>query len=426
MKIDVETISREMIKPSTPTPNHLRHYQFSHLDQIGPPFYISLLYFYHLDDDKLVSNNRHLFSDSLKSSLSNVLTKYYPLAGRIKNNYVDCNDEGVFFSEAKVSCQLSEIINEPEFPSEFKKLLPFDQEKDVVSFDSLAIAIQVNMFNCGNVAVAVMISHKIADGSSLSTFTKNWAAAARGESENVFPEFVAARLFPPEDAGGGSGTSFDPRPKKVVLKKFLFEGSKITALRDKYGFDNRIYPTRVEALSAFLWSRLAASNRIKVSSERPCMLIHAVNLRKRVEPQLPADSFGNLFAFAVTVLDENDDDGMVNKFRDAISKIDKDYLKAKKVEHSELIDLGITNGEKFGGGELGYCIISSLCKFPVYEADFGLGKPTWVAWGCFPYKNVIHFIDAKSGDGIEVWVHLEKEVMAKFENDQELLAYVST
>ncbi|KAK9204880.1 hypothetical protein WN943_015145 [Citrus x changshan-huyou] len=271
-----------------------------------------------------------------------------------------------------------------------------------------------------------MISHRIEDGSSLITFTKTWAAVARGESENILPEFVAAKLFPPKDAGGSSGTSFDPRPKKVVLKKFLFEGSKITTLRDKYGLDNLIYPTRVEALSAFLWSRLAASTRIKVSPEKPCMLVHAVNLRKRMEPQLPADSFGNLFAFAVTILEENHDNRMVNKFRDAIGKIDKDYLKAKNVEHSELIDLAITNGERFDKVELGYCIISSLCKFPVYEADFGLGKPIWVAWGCFPYKNVIHFMDTKSGDGIEVWVHLEEEVMAIFENDQELLAYVST
>lgn len=77
---------------------------------------------------KLVSNN-HQVINSLKSSLSNVLTKYYPLAGRIKNNYVDCNDEGVVFSEAKVSCHLSEIVNEPEFSSEFKKLLPLIRKK---------------------------------------------------------------------------------------------------------------------------------------------------------------------------------------------------------------------------------------------------------------------------------------------------------
>lgn len=424
MKINVETVSREMIRPSTPTPNHLRHYQFSYLDQTAPPLYVSLLYFYHLDDHKLFSNKNHLFINSLKSSLSNVLTKYYPLAGRIKNNYVDCNDEGVIFSEAKVNCQLSEIINEPELPSEFNKLHPFDQEKDVVGVNGLAIAIQVNMFNCGSVAIVVMISHKIADGSSLITFTKNWAATARGESEKVLPEFATARLFPPKYAGGSLSASVDPRPKKVVLKKFLFEGPKIAALRDKY--DYRIYPTRVEALSAFIWNRLAASTRTKISPERPCMLVHAVNLRKRMEPQLPADSFGNIFGLAVIVLEENDDDDrIVNKFRDAICKIDKDYLKLIKLEHSNIIDLIVTNGESFDRGELGYCIFSSLCKFPLYEVDFGLGEPVWVAWGRVPYKNAIHFIDTKSGDGIEVWVHLEEEVMAKFGNDQELLAYVS-
>lgn len=107
---------------------------------------------------KLVSNNHQLIN-SLKSSLSNVLTKYYPLVGSIQNNYIECNDKGVIFSEAKVSCQLLEIINELELPSEFKKFIPFDQEKDgIAAVNDLAIAIQINLVNCGSITIVRTIN----------------------------------------------------------------------------------------------------------------------------------------------------------------------------------------------------------------------------------------------------------------------------
>jgi shikimate O-hydroxycinnamoyltransferase len=42
------------------------------------------------------------------------------------------------------------------------------------------------------------------------------------------------------------------------------------------------------------------------------------------------------------------------------------------------------------------------------------------------YKNLVGFFDRKSGSGIEVWINLDEEDMAKFEVDKELLAYVSS
>ncbi|KAK0600935.1 hypothetical protein LWI29_019773 [Acer saccharum] len=93
MKIDIEVISRDMIKPSTTTPPRSRNYQFSLLDQIAPPEDFSFIYFFNLDC-KLSNND---ISNHLKTSLSKVLTHYYLLAGRVNDNYVDCNDEDVLF-----------------------------------------------------------------------------------------------------------------------------------------------------------------------------------------------------------------------------------------------------------------------------------------------------------------------------------------
>ncbi|KAL5835354.1 hypothetical protein ACOSQ4_014851 [Xanthoceras sorbifolium] len=274
MKIDVEVISREMIKPSTPTSDHLRRYQFSFLDQISPSVYIPLIYFFNLDQQ----HSKCYISNHLKTSLSKVLTHYYPLAGHVKDNYVDCNDKGALFLEAQVSCQLSQMLQEP-FPSDLNGFLP-----DGVS--NSAFAIQVNFFTCGNVAIGARISHKIADGSSLIAFIKNWAATARGDNGNFCAEFVAAELFAPIDVDGFD-RNISPAEKNAVLKRFVISDSAITTLREKYArktsTENQIYPTRVEALSFFIWSRFQASTQTKIGPEKPLLLVHAVNLRKRMK-----------------------------------------------------------------------------------------------------------------------------------------------
>ncbi|KAL5835355.1 hypothetical protein ACOSQ4_014852 [Xanthoceras sorbifolium] len=77
--------------------------------------------------------------------------------------------------------------------------------------------------------------------------------------------------------------------------------------------------------------------------------------------------------------------------------------------------------ERFNKGEFITFNYTSLCRYPVYEADFGWGRPVWVAWGGLPYKNLTVLMDTKSGDGIEAWIHLKEEDMAKFVTDQQLL-----
>ena len=75
---------------------------------------------------------------------------------------------------------------------------------------------------------------------------------------------------------------------------------------------------------------------------------------------------------------------------------------------------------------INFYTISSWCKFPLYEADFGWGKPTWVTVGdLFQFPNIIILTDTRDGDGIEAWVSLTEEDMAIFETNQELLTFGS-
>ena len=115
MSSKAEIVSRQTIKPSSPTPNHLRDFKISLLDQIAPPHYIPIVIFYSASDVSAFGANIKMISDKLKTSLSDVLTLYYPFCGKLKgNSSVECNDVGVLYIESKVPANLSDILKKPQ------------------------------------------------------------------------------------------------------------------------------------------------------------------------------------------------------------------------------------------------------------------------------------------------------------------------
>ncbi|XP_061364334.1 stemmadenine O-acetyltransferase-like [Gastrolobium bilobum] len=426
MKLEVDIISKEIIKPSSPTPHHLRHYQLSFLDQISPSVYEPTVLFYTCDGS--TEFNITSMSNHLKKSLSDVLTHYYPFAGRINGkNFIDCNDEGIPYFQAKVKCKLVDVIHKP-VPGELNHLVPF-QLDDITD---ILFSVQLNVFECGGIAIGVCLSHQIADGLSFFTFINNWAAIANG-SQDVLPnpQFVSAKLFPPKNISG-----FDPRSgiikDNIICKMFVFDASVVENLRERYAdtssFENEKPPTRVEALSAFIWSRYVAVTRDQSSPQRTHAVVHAVNLRPKMEPPLPPESFGNYYRISMTIPSLNTEEechGLVKRVRDQIKKIDKDYVRKLQEGNEHLGFLKDSLDRVLVKGELVAFNFTSLCRFPLYDADFGWGKPTWVGVPSLMFKNLVVFVDTKTDGGIEAYVSLKVEDMVKFEEDEELLACVN-
>lgn len=81
--------------------------------------------------------------------------------------------------------------------------------------------------------------------------------------------------------------------------------------------------------------------------------------------------------------------------------------------------------QRFSKGEVELCNFTSWCRFPIYDVDFGWGRPTWVCSSNRPHKNVIVLMSTKGGEGIEAWFNMLEEEMAMFEQDTEFLSYVS-
>ncbi|CAL8993926.1 unnamed protein product [Prunus brigantina] len=183
----------------------------------------------------------------------------------------------------------------------------------------------------------------------------------------------------------------------------------VASLRSKYteNNSNERYPTRIEALSCFIWARFIASTQGEPNPKKIYKVLHAVNLRTRMDPPLPEYHIGNVSRFAIATLSfDGSKDTCYGLMRDGDTHLS--FLKRRVAE--------------FMKGEVVSLNFTSLCRFPLYETDFGWGKPVWVGSASLPFKNLVVFMDTESGGGIEAWVNLKEEDMAKFQEDEQLLA----
>ncbi|XP_022934557.1 vinorine synthase-like [Cucurbita moschata] len=457
--MELEILCKETIKPITSTSPELRNLPRCLFDQQAPNIYMQLLYFY--------TNNNAVVSSAgcrrrlLKDSLSKALTFYYPFAGRLRDggNFIDCNDMGAIFSEAKLRCSMLEFMN--NFNLEREEILKLTFAVDINGNDPTfnpLLLIQLTQFECGGDVMFVFCSHKIADLASLTNFMNDWASIARSSDDGdlpvVNPEINGVSYFPPElDAGGdpfggGDGSGTVRRDENVCSKRLVFEGSKIAALKAMVSEEVE-NPTRVQILTAFIYKAVLSAkfsatgynkkiltfvcgaNLFYKGSRPATSLLQLINLRRRVEPPLPETLTGNIITFFIaswTAAEKREMElcNMVGDMKTSFEEFCKTFPRNYRDEAwSSLHKLHAKESMETwrNPGERSVYTCTSWCRFPMYEADFGWGKPEWITVPEAPWKNMILLMDAKNGDGIEAMVSLDKEEMAAFEQNQELLSF---
>ncbi|KAK2979323.1 hypothetical protein RJ640_013287 [Escallonia rubra] len=430
MKMDVQILSRETIKPSSPTPHHLKNFKLSLLDQIMPEFYIPLTLFYptkigHLSPSQTLTG--------LKKSLADTLTRFYPLAGRIKDSiYIDCNDEGVLFSVARVNCKLSKFLEEIDTGS-LKKFLPCDTPFCFGNDFDTIVAVQVTIFDCGAVAIGTNMLHKFIDTTTMCAFLKSWADTTAGShNEVIYPDFTSASaLFPPRDplpAELQSDFSNDNSFFKKVeshLRRFAFDAAAIATLRAKAATGTVPDPTRIEALTAFIWKHFILASKAINGHATSSMAIHVVNLRRRMEPPLPNHCMGNLVRAVTAMHDPSETEvelaELVETLRETFSNFDSESVNALKGDDGlALISSRVEamRNLQHGKVKMNMYRFTSWCNMGLYNMDFGWGKPVWVGLMGDPVdkrsQQAVIFIER--GDGIEAWMFSdEKEVVREGE-----------
>ncbi|KAL9230390.1 hypothetical protein vseg_005751 [Gypsophila vaccaria] len=449
VELAVETISIETIKPSTPTPSHLKTYSLSFLDQMLPAYHTMMLLFY--PNNKTTGSPHGGISPNikvLKDSLSETLSKYYPFAGRcIDECTVSCNDQGIPFIETRVDYVLSDFLTSSNKVDYMHKLTPpkeFMADKPLP--ERVPLTFQVNVFSCGGVVIGVYKLHKLLlDGTSLSAFLKHWAALTASSSGRnrdkitnpVAPDFDAVvSVFPPSPTPGLRSLADCPEYHEmvqrnqgahVVARSFVFTKHAISVLRAKAASEEVQKPTRIEALAGFVWQHCTAAacatGAVPEGVNPSGGMSVIINMRARLKPALTSTTMGNVATLtSVSMNQKMTLAELVRAIHVAVTEkceVIESYKKGQNIENV-LWDLGARY-------KVGMYVLSSWCQFKLDEIDFGFGKPKWATPtdGILSpsSRNTIFFVADTDGDGIEAWLYLEEKEMQILESDQKFLAF---
>lgn len=442
--MEIQILSQKIVKPSVPTPDNLRNLKISFIDHLAPSVSVPLIFYYSANEHK----NFVKFCENLEKSLAEVLTIFYPFAGRFIEDdlLVCCNDEGVKYVEAKVDLCLEDIIEGRVELELLDLLVPNDDEADHLNSSTRPLVfIQVNTFKCGGVAIAVRGTHKIADAVTGMAFINAWANASRaGVHEVTPPSFVLHSKIPVRPSSGifKLVPRVDPN-SKLVTRRYVFGKNAISLLKlkakapvgnDNSGVNaNQFCVSKVEVVSAIIWKALISIAREKYGHLIPSVMVQNLNLRGRTSPPMPDNTCGNFYSVATARFtpDESKIDlhFLVALIRDAIRRT-IDIYSESLVDSDEFF---CTVTSKFNEArddmqrpveESHFVWCSSWCKIPFYEADFGWGKPSWISNAC-RMAEMVTLQDTKSGEGVEAWVTLKGEDMSKFQQDVDILAFSS-
>lgn len=395
MAISVQVKEMSLITPSDSTPTHIL--QLSSLDsQLFLRFTIEYLLFY----KPFPGCDRSATTDALKRALSRTLVPYYPLSGRVQARpdgsrlEVDCRVQGAIFVEAVASgSQLSDFESGPCFVTERRKFLSLCVT-DVLK-GAPPLVMQLTWLADGAVALGVGFSHCLCDGVGSAEFLNSFAELARLGDFKGKPvwhrnlldmtsqshAFCVDSVTHPEFNQVPDVCMFESRftqdkltPTSVIFDRKsineLKKLAKITGQQDESSY------TSFEVISAHIWKAWATS--LNLPPNQIIKLLFTINIRKRVEPSLPAEFYGNAIVLgcAQTTVKDITKKGLAyatKLVKQAKEKVGNKYVR-------EVVDL--VSRTRACPDSVGVLILSEWSKIGLDRVDFGMGRPVQVGPIC--------------------------------------------
>ncbi|XP_074377070.1 pelargonidin 3-O-(6-caffeoylglucoside) 5-O-(6-O-malonylglucoside) 4'''-malonyltransferase-like [Apium graveolens] len=389
----VEIASREFVKSYHSTPPRLRDYNISLVDELSPAMNIPIILYYSNDNHCSSSRCKHL-----KRSLSKVLTRFYPFAGRyIKDSFkVDCSDQGAEFVEVVVDVSLDDFISQTK--NEKMELLNCLLLRPIGAGDEVTdplLAVQVNAFACGGWVIGVLASHKIADMSTSSSFIDKWVINAKqlleGMDENheypMSPRWTSASLFPGKKLSGLPcglpRVKEDSDDHKIVTKVFSFNKSSILRICEMARLDksSERLATRVQSVFGIIGKAIMDIQVANHASSKEFLVSQTVNMREKTDPPIHKNQCGNLFLVSTAHIVAGkrgvEFQSIVNLLTQSVRREVENCKTILSVGGQVIITDGFdrltrTLANLDSSSNL---VFTDWSKFPFYEADFGLGKP---------------------------------------------------
>ncbi|EFJ22482.1 hypothetical protein SELMODRAFT_416274 [Selaginella moellendorffii] len=334
--------------------------------------------------------------DSLSSSLSKVLVKFYSLCGRMHVGdgiscpvlELDCSGKlGVRFNEAETDATLDELGNFE--PSEFCDLLcglgytptyPWDAQLPL-------LFAQVTRFACGGLSIGLAFSHQACDGVSAWDFMKSWAEVARtGELASFSPEVTYSyKQWELNDEKLeeyaekiGLNARFDAIPQphdlplnvensKIGTKQYRVDRQTIGKLKAEFTRKGLKRVSSYEVLCAYFWVKMVGVRRLETMEDSYFAVL--LNCRGRIK-SISKSYFGNAIGFVFV---------RAKLLHKAIVSFDEETAEGS----TAFMDVRREAREKWRSelrpGQ--FIAVVSSPRHPIYECDFGFGRPCGVTFG---------------------------------------------
>ncbi|KAK9127914.1 hypothetical protein Syun_016711 [Stephania yunnanensis] len=424
----------------------------------------------------------------LKRSLSRTLTHFPPLAGRLATDadgfvYIACNDAGVEFVHANathVSIRDAVPSGAADVPYAVKEFFTFDGAISYNGHFKPIAAVQVTELADG-VFIGCSVNHAVTDGTSFWNFFNTFAELSKAGVCKVTPQPDFRRNFVKETKAvlnfpdGSPKVTFDvnaPMRERIfhfsreailklksianhhstnnnnnnvyVIMSKQATNTNTTEILGKQSNDwtskvvNQLYkngtikpPAPATEISSFqslcaqLWRSVTRARKLPVG--KPTTFRMAVNCRHRLEPKIDAYYFGNAIQSIPTVAAAGD---VVSKDLRWCAEA----LHRNVVAHDDsTVRRGVEEWEKnprcfpLGNFDGAMITMGSSPRFPMYNNDFGWGRPVAVRSGkANKFDGKISAFPGRDGDGsVDLEVCLAPETMAGLESDPEFMEYVS-
>ncbi|KAJ4824406.1 hypothetical protein Tsubulata_034448 [Turnera subulata] len=425
----------------------------------------------------------------LKSSLSQTLTHFPPLAGRFRTDpdgyiYLTCNDAGVDFIHANASSiSIRDILSPLHVPECVKGFFAFDRTVSYNGHHRPILAVQVTELADG-VFIGCAMNHAVTDGTSFWNFFNTFAELSRGVKKVTRqPDFSRdsvlisqAVLRVPE--GGPTVTFNEHEPlserifsfsREAILrlksrannKKWSNSDLSTTELMRKQSNDTPSYQNGIkvssilegwfknvnnnnpaavaaapvqqqetaeissfQSLCALLWR--AVTRARKLNPAKMTTFRMAVNCRVRLNPKLDPLYFGNAIQSIPTYAPAGD--VLSKDLRWCAEQLNKSVLAHDDRTVRRFVEEWESNPRCFPLGNLDGASLTmgSSPRFPMYDNDFGWGRPLAVRSGrANKFDGKISAFPGREGGGsVDLEVVLAPETLAAIEADNEFMQYV--
>ncbi|KAF6992760.1 hypothetical protein CFC21_009723 [Triticum aestivum] len=386
--LSIRVLSRRLVKASDPsTKPHVA--AFSNLDLYPGNEQASIVCLY----PKLPNaGDFPAVVATFDSILPSLLNDFYHFAGRIRTNPSSglpellCDNQGAELVVGEAGVAMASLDYGLAEQSLKKIMLPYAED--------VTLSVQLLSFACGGFSVVWATNNLVCDGQAFTMFVRRWSELARtGRIVDGPPNHDRSVFSPRRPPSYGASirdmfATYDHDRLVNVLtahdsfveRLYYIEASDIAALREAASSKLQ-RPSRVQAVSAYLWKALARVVAASRVPEERCCMGWMVDARRRVKaPELVramGNYFGNVTAYAlgeaaVEEIQEKELSEVAAMVRETITSIDYDEYTQELVDWVEehkterLMEKGVIG---LGTPTLNQTVFAS---FPL-DTDFGFG-----------------------------------------------------